>query len=91
MSAGSRRPKPPGPADIAFTAEVRARQLRFGEVPETRTEFTGFPAYESASGSDRVNLPERVEKDVTYHDVRVDYWLAAKVIYQPQAGPDSAP
>ena len=42
------------------------------EAPETRTEFTGFPAYESASGSDRGNLPERVETDVTYRDVRVD-------------------
>ena len=78
------------PADITFTAEVRARQLRFGEAPETRTEFTGFPAYESASGSDRGNLPERVETDVTYRDVRVYYWLAAKVIYQSRADPDSA-
>jgi hypothetical protein len=90
MSAGARRPERPVSADIGFTAEVRARQLRFGEVPQTRTEFTGFPAYESASGSDRVNLPERVETDVTYRDVRVDYWLAAKVIYQSQTDPDSA-
>ena len=75
-------------ADIAFTAGVRARRLRFGEVPQTRTEFTGFPACESASGSDRVNLPERVEQDVTYRDVRVDYWLAAKVIYPSQADSD---
>lgn len=90
MSAGARGPEPLVSADIAFTAEVRARQLRFGEVPQTRTEFTGFPAFESASGTDRVNLPERVEPDVTYRDVRVVYWLAAKVIYTSQAGPESA-
>jgi hypothetical protein len=90
MSAGGRRPGQLVSADIAFTAGVRARRLRFGEVPETRTGFTGFPAFESASGSDRVNLPERVEQDVTYRDVRVDYWLAAKVIYTSQADPDSA-
>jgi hypothetical protein len=59
-------------------------------VPQTRTEFTGVPAYDSASGSDRANLPERVEKDITYRDVRVDYRLAAKVIYQSRADPDSA-
>ena len=81
MSTGARRPEHLVPADISFTAEVRAAQLRFGEVPQTRTEFTGFPAFESASGSDRVNLPERVEPGVTYRDVRVVYWLAAKVIY----------
>ena len=81
MSTGARGPEQLVSADISFTAEVRAAQLRFGEVPQTRTEFTGFPAYESGSGSDRGNLPERVEEDVTYRDVRVDYWLAAKVIY----------
>ena len=88
--SGARRPEQLVPGDITFTAEVRAGQLRFGEVPQTRTEFTGFPAYESASGSARVNLPGRVEQDVTYRDVRVVYWLAAKVIYTSQAGPDSA-
>ena len=85
MSAGGRRPERPESADITFTAEVRAQQLRFGEMPETRTEFTGAPAYESATDSDRVNLPQRVEKDVTYRDVRVHYRLAVKVIYRPQA------
>ena len=91
MSAGARRPEPPVSADIAFTAEVRARQLRFGEVPQTRTEFAGVTAHQSASGSDRANLPERVEKDITYRDVRVDYWLAAKVIYPFQADDDDGP
>jgi|GraSoiStandDraft_15_1057317.scaffolds.fasta_scaffold117766_2 hypothetical protein len=90
MSAGARRPKRPESADIAFTAEVRAEELRFCEVPQTRTEFTGVPAYESGSGSERAHLPERVEKDVTYRGVRVHYWLAAKVIYPSQAGADGA-
>jgi hypothetical protein len=88
MSAGARGRERPVSADIIFTAEVRAEQLRFGEVPQTRTEFTGVPACQSASGSDRANLPEHVEKDVTYRDVRVDYWLAAKVIYPSQADDD---
>jgi hypothetical protein len=78
------KPQRPEPADISFTARVHADELRFGEIPETSIEFTGFPDYESASGSDRTNLPEHVEQDVTYRDVRVDYRLAAKLIYPPR-------
>lgn len=75
------KPKRPGNADITLTASVRARRLRFGEKPRTRTEFSGTPGHESASGSDRVNLPQRVDKDVTYRCVRVDYRLASALRY----------
>ena len=83
----------PGPrrhdnADITITARVRARWLRFAEVPQTKTEFTGTPGHESASGSNRANLPERVEKDITYRQVRVDYWLAATLCYPPEGEND---
>ena len=88
LSGGACGPQRPESADISFTAEVRAEELRFHELPQTRIEFTGVPAYESGSGNERVNLPERVEKDVTYRGVRVQYWLAAKVIYPSQAGSD---
>jgi hypothetical protein len=76
-----RGPRRPDNADITVTVRVRARQLRFGEVPQISTDFTGTPGHESASGSDRANLPERVEKDMTYRHVRVDYWLAAALRY----------
>jgi len=76
-----RWPSRPDYADITVTARVRARQLRFGEVPQTSTKFTGTPAHESASGSDRANLPQRVEKDVTYRHIWIDYWLAAALRY----------
>jgi hypothetical protein len=72
MDSGARQPDRP---EIALTARVTARQLRFGEVPRTSTEFTGIPGHQSGSGSNRANLPERVAKDVTYRHVRVDYWL----------------
>jgi hypothetical protein len=80
-----RKPKLPGDADITVKASVRARQLRFGERPQTSTEFSGTPGHESDSGSDRVNLPEQVEKDVTYRRVRVDYRLAAALVYPAEA------
>lgn len=88
-----RKPRRPGNADITVNASVRARQLRFGEVPQSRTEFSGAPGHESASGSDRANLPERVEKDVTYRNVRVSYRLASALRYPagaeaPQTGHD---
>jgi hypothetical protein len=78
-------PGRPDNADITVTARVRARRLRFTEVPQTSTKFTGTPGHESASGSDRANLPERVERGVTYHDVWVDYWLAAALRYPAEA------
>lgn len=76
-----RKPKRPGNADITVNASVRAKQLRFGELPQTRTEFSGTPGHKSASGSDRVNLPQRVEKDITYRHVRVNYRLASALLY----------
>lgn len=76
-----RSPKRLEHADIAFTATVRARELRFGAVPRTATKFSGTPSHDSGSGSERVNLPERVQNDVIYRDVRVDYWLASALRY----------
>ena len=75
-----RKPDQPERADITFAAQVTAEKLRFGEVPQTRVEFTGSPGHESASGDDRFNLPGRVKAAVTYRNVHVDYRLAAKLI-----------
>jgi hypothetical protein len=83
------RPDRPETADITFTATVSAEQVRFDEVPETSVTFTAAPQRESASGSDRVNLPERVKAAVTYRDVQVDYRLASRLVYRPEAGPEA--
>lgn len=80
-----RRPRRLEKAEITFTARVRAKQLRFARVPHTATEFSGTPAHDSDSGSDRVNLPERVEKDVNYRHVQVDYWFASALLDPGQA------
>lgn len=86
-----RRPKRPSNADISIDASVRARRLRFSEVPWTRTEFSGTPGHESAAGSDRVNLPQRVEKDVTYCHVRIDYRLASAMLHPAGAEAPEGP
>ena len=79
----SPRPDQPENADISFVAEVTARELRFHDAPETRVEFSGSPGHESASGSNRRNLPQPVRPAVTYRDVQIDYRLAAKLSWEP--------
>jgi hypothetical protein len=56
-----KRPSRPHSADIELLATVQADKLRFDERPETEIRFFGEPGHESASGSDRTNLPDRVE------------------------------
>ena len=75
----TKRRSRPHLADIEFLPSVQANQLRFDEQPETEVRFFGEPGHESASGSDRTNLPERVEPGVTYRDVGVDYRLASRL------------
>jgi hypothetical protein len=88
----TRRPRRPDPADLDFTATVEAEELHFDEVPETSVVFTGDPGQQSASGSDRINLPDRVEEGVTYRDVRVDYRLASRLIVTlPWQGDETSP
>ena len=70
--AGKRPHKP----DIELTANVKARELRFEEVPETEVRFPGRPERESASETDRENLPEEVEPGVIYRDPRVRLRIA---------------
>ncbi|GAA4807159.1 hypothetical protein GCM10023200_50980 [Actinomycetospora chlora] len=58
--------------DIEFRSRVRARRLRFHDDPEVRIDAT-------VSGSRRVNLPDRVRRDVTYRDVQVDEVILARL------------
>ncbi|KAB8195890.1 hypothetical protein FH608_010390 [Nonomuraea phyllanthi] len=70
---------PPEPVDIELTATVRADEMCFGEEPRTHVGFDGHPGHESRSGSDRVNLPDRVAKGVTYRQVQVHYALESRL------------
>ena len=72
-----RRPDEPKNPDIEFTADVKAKELRFEEVPETEVRFSGHPERESASGTDRENLPDEVEQGVTYRDPKVRLRIAS--------------
>lgn len=86
-----RRPSRPQSADIELAASVQAEELRFDEPPETEVHFFGEPGHESASGSDRTNLPGSVEPGVTYRDIRVDYRLASRLAEPGAATPRTPP
>jgi hypothetical protein len=73
-------------ADVEIGASVKAKRLRFRSKPETDVETHGEvtergrrTGVESASGSERENLPEEVEPGVTYRDVRVRWHADAKL------------
>ncbi len=85
------RPDKPENPDIELTADVKARELRFEEVPETEVRFPGRPERESASGTDRENLPERVESGVTYRnpEVRLRIATALADVAPPQENSNS--
>ena len=72
------KPKKP---DVDLSTRVRAKELRFGAVPEARVWFEGEPEQVSEIWSERENLPEEVEPEVTYRDVEVRWSAAARVVH----------
>ena len=69
-----------GTPDIEFSANVKARELRFEEVPETEVRFWGQPERNSVSVNERKNLPEEVQQGVTYRDVSVRSRIASELV-----------
>jgi hypothetical protein len=75
------------PADVEISARVSAESLRFEGRPEVSVRVAGDHRIDgeppakarSSSGSERENLPEPVEADVTYRDAKVRWhargWL----------------
>lgn len=58
-------------ADLAITARVTARELKFDEVPNAHVEFTGQPRRETVWDAARQNLPRPVQPGVTYRDLGI--------------------
>ncbi|HVF49501.1 MAG TPA: hypothetical protein VNA19_05415 [Pyrinomonadaceae bacterium] len=61
----------PEEADIAITANVTARELRFEKVPNPTVEFTGQPRRETLWEAERQNLPRPVRAGETYRDIGI--------------------
>jgi hypothetical protein len=76
--AGTEQPAvDPETADIAITATVRAREVRFETKPQVRVEFFGQPERITEDRTERTNLPEEVQPGVTYRDVVVRLTIAS--------------
>ena len=75
-----KRPETLEHPDIEFTANVRAREMRFDEVPETKVRFRGRPERASVSNTERENLPEEVRRGVTYRNFSVRLRIATGLI-----------
>jgi hypothetical protein len=73
-------------ADIVFCSTVRADTVTFGRAASPRITFQGEPDEESGSGSRRTRLPDRVDEDVVYHDIQVDFVIAAKLLLRAPDG-----
>jgi len=61
--------------DIEIGARVKAKKLRFKQVPETDVRFSDG----SRPTSERKNLPDKVEPGVMYRDVEVTWHAQANV------------
>jgi hypothetical protein len=58
-------------ADVAITAKVEAKELKFEVVPTPTVEFPGTPERKTEWSSERKNLPESVEPNVIYRDIGI--------------------
>ncbi|WP_208107006.1 hypothetical protein, partial [Streptomyces sp. GC420] len=58
---------------------MTADRLRFRERPRSRVRFSGTPGRESATVSNRENLPDPVDVRVEHHHVRVGYALTTRL------------
>ena len=74
-----KRLEEPENPDIDFIANLKARELRFDKVPETKVRFRGDIELDCVSGTERKNLPEEVRRGVTYHDVSVRLRIASEL------------
>lgn len=58
-------------ADVAITATVTAKELRFEVVPNPTVEFPGKPRRDTVWEAERDNLPRPVEPGVTYRNIGI--------------------
>ena len=73
---------------IDIQADVKAKRLRFNEEPEAEVSFSGESKdltreeqarVEAGSATERENVPDEVQPNETYRDVRVRWHVAARV------------
>jgi len=74
--------------DVEISTSVKARELRFDVVPDTKVSFEGEPEVASSSRTERENLPEEVEPGVTYRHVKVRWRAVARIVHPTDPDPN---
>ncbi len=65
--------------DLEIAATVRADELEFECKPEVQVVIHADWPTTAESGSERQNLPDRLEPGVTYRNFTVRWWAAARL------------
>jgi len=74
LTPGKKRSDSPKNPDIEFTANVKARELRFDEVPDTKVH--------PPAQTERENLPDEVRPEdagTTFHNASVKLRIASEL------------
>ena len=71
-------PAKAGP-ELVLVATVRAKALKFDEVPKVDVAFRGSGPRRTVWKTERVNLPIHPEAGVTYHDVAVRLTITSTI------------
>jgi hypothetical protein len=79
-----------GRPDLDFFTSVKAKELRFGRVPEKKVRYYGEPAHETEVEVERDNIPEEPEEGVTYRDVKVRWSVAQRIVHPTEEGSTDA-
>ena len=70
----------PRAPDIAFSANVKMRELYFEDVPDPEVRFRGNTERNSVWASRRENLPDEVREGVVYRNAGVRLRIASEVV-----------
>lgn len=70
-----------GRPDLDFFTSVKAKELKFGRVPEKKVRYYGEPAHETEVEVDRHNIPEEPKEGVTYRDVEVHWSVTQRIVH----------
>jgi hypothetical protein len=70
-----------GRPDLDFFTSVKAKELRFGRVPEKKVRYYGEPAHETEVEVGRDNIPEEPEEGTTYRNIEVCWSVAQRIVH----------
>jgi hypothetical protein len=75
--------------DLDLSTSVKAKELKFGRVPEKKVTYEGDPDHETRSKVERENIPEEPEAGVTYRDVKVSWSVAQRIVHPTDAAEEA--